>query len=71
MMSAGAKDLDAARRAEASVTHVVYTPDDADIRIGDTLIIGGVSYRVVIAGTEPSVPIYRKVLVELRQTGEA
>ena len=64
-----AKDLSVLGKEESRVSHSVYFEPNADIRIGDELVFDGRRFNVRVKQIEPSIPIYRKVMVEEIQEG--
>lgn len=66
--SPSGKDQRIAEQRQASVTHAIYMPSDADIQLGDMLQIGGLWHYVAIPDLRPSVREHHlKILTEERQ----
>lgn len=64
-----AKDLAVIGKEESRVTHAIYLDPATDIRIGDKLLFEGRTFELRVKRMEPSIPIYKKVMVEEIQEG--
>lgn len=64
-----AKDLASLGKEESRVTHSIYLDPAADISIGDKIIFESRTFHVRVKRIEPSIPIYRKIMVEEIQEG--
>lgn len=63
------RDVTAAGRAEARVTHALYLPPGSEARPGDRVVVGARVFRVAVTGLgRPGA--YEKLLLEERQEGE-
>lgn len=59
-----AKDLAVLGKEESRVSHAVYFGPDTDVKIGDELVFDGRRFNVRVKQIQPSINIYRKVMVE-------
>jgi len=63
------RDLQAAGRAEARVSHALYLPPGSGARPGDRVVLGARLFRVAVTGLgRPGA--YEKLLLEERREGE-
>lgn len=61
---ASQREMMAAGKLQAELTHFFYLPVGTDVRIDDLLVVGGDTYRALTSGAVPSKPIYLKVPVQ-------
>lgn len=64
-----AKDLSVLGKEESRVSHAVYFSPGTDVEIGDELVFDGRRFNVRVRQIQPSINIYRKVMVEEIQEG--
>lgn len=56
------RDIQFAGQNRAEATHAAYLPSGTDVRIDDRLVFDSRLFRVTVANTTPSEPIYKKAL---------
>ena len=59
-----AKDMAMLGKEESRVTHSIYLDPATDTRIGDKMIFGARTFHLRVKQIEPSIAVYRKVMVE-------